>query len=317
VQRVSGRILLPQPGWRRFRLSSLPEEAQGRPRSGKVWRRGVWTLLWLAGSALALHLTRAPSERLVFGESGLLSPGGLLSRAGVSAPSEPQAAKAAAAARAPKLEVAKVAATQPPEPVRIVAGLARIERQSPAIHQGAQFSGFSNLPSGFESAFAQGNSAAADEAGPTAAQPRRPVGPHFDDSPAAARFASEESHSDEALAVVTPPRVWTQIRGQGCEAAYESYQQTLDMARASEPDVSREAFAQSLENFDAYTRCDLSQPRDISICVAVQGGSAKGVTVKTEPRDARLAACVAEVVSRMRFGVSSKMDLVRSSLTVR
>jgi hypothetical protein len=271
-------------------------------------------VLWLGVSVLGAELTRPDPDA---GLLTFLDPKAIWSslRGWVSSDSPSEAAvgsgsrpspSAAAGGKAPSKEVPKA----PPPPPRVVAGLAPIARQSPAVHQGAQFALQSSLPSGFESHLVQDRMALAPEqAGVEERQPQRGL-------PNSSAADDVASPSEEAARVV--PGVWTQRAAQGCEQAHATYQETLDMAAApAAPDVSRQAFAERLEDFDAYARCDLDQPRDISICVAVQDGKAKGITVKTQPRDARLAACIVEAVGRMRFASSPRMDLVRSELTVR
>lgn len=323
MQRLGGRLLLPEPGWRRFRLPNLPEELEARPASGRRQRRALLVALWLVASLITAELSGPEAGTGLFAGTALEPKtlwGALQGWVGSKHPSPPTDGTASRALSAPNQRAgaatagtsAAPAAAPPPTPPRSVAGLAPIERQSPAVHQGAQFSQLGHLPSGFESSLEQDSAALAAET----SSDRIPSTPQREALPSTSGADEELAVADDLARAV--PRVWTQRAAQGCEQAHAAYQETLDMAAApATPDVSREAFAARLENFDAYSRCDLNQPRDISICVAVQGGVAKGITVKTSPRDARLAACIVDAVGRMRFPSSPRMDLVRSELTVR
>lgn len=256
-----------------------------------------------AGTALEPKTLWAALQGWVGGKHRGAPPDGTGSEA-LSRPSQRVGAPTASPSAAPP--------AVPPAPPRSVAGLAPIERQSPAVHQGAQFSQLGRLPSGFESSLEQDTAALAA----VPSSDRSPSTPQGEALPSTSSGDEDLAVADDPARAV--PRVWTQRAAQGCEQAHAAYQETLDMAAApAAPDVSREAFATRLENFDAYSRCDLNQPRDISICAAIQGGVAKGITVKTSPRDARLAACIVDAVGRMRFPSSPRMDLVRSELTVR
>lgn len=103
----------------------------------------------------------------------------------------------------------------------------------------------------------------------------------------------------------------------GCEEAHASFERTIDVSATPGADVPREAYARMLEDFANYRSCDLNHEMDVSICVAVVNGRARGITVKTQPANARLATCIASAVSRLHYPKSPNMDLVRTELIVR
>lgn len=111
--------------------------------------------------------------------------------------------------------------------------------------------------------------------------------------------------------------MWTTTRLRGCEAAAAAHVEELNTAEQQAPDVPRQAYARQLEDFDQYGRCDLNLEMNVSICVAVRGGKTQGVTVRTQPANARLADCIASAVQNMRFPSSPHMDVVRTELIVR
>ncbi len=136
--------------------------------------------------------------------------------------------------------------------------------------------------------------------------PSEPESPVYEDMPAAAPKTPAKQ------------RIWTSTAGMGCQRAYDEFEQTIDVsAKSSAADVQPGAYAALLEDFDRYRGCDLDHEMDVSICVAVVNGRAKGVTVKTQPANARLAACISSAVQRTRFPKSPRMDLVRTELIVR
>lgn len=81
-------------------------------------------------------------------------------------------------------------------------------------------------------------------------------------------------------------------------------------------DVPRESYARALRTAD-FTACNLQEQMDVQICVAVQNGRVEGVTVTTNPGDARLARCIARRVQALRLPRASNMDLVRTEFYVR
>ena len=58
--------------------------------------------------------------------------------------------------------------------------------------------------------------------------------------------------------------------------------------------------------------CDVPQTTRVSVCAAVRGGVAVGVTVAMSPGDHDLEACVAGKVRALAFPVSPKLDVVRT-----
>lgn len=147
-----------------------------------------------------------------------------------------------------------------------------------------------------------------DSAAPPAALPHRRATPEpVPEPPVAAAPPREQAPS-------------TAVAGQSCEAAFAKAEDVAEFGRGAKsgaiPDVPREAYAQLLEN-EPFANCRLDQSVEIQICAAVKNGHAEGVTVTTRPGDAALSRCVAQRVRRMNFPRSTKLDLVRTEITIR
>ncbi len=240
----------------------------------------------------------------------------------------------------------------PPPKRRVVVSLPAVERSKPATHGGGQqaqvpaweiprrsediLPPLPQAPPELEPEQPMGIASPRPRAAPTgvsASLPQRtqrelaalsPPPPAL--APPAPQTADDSRVTPDETAEVTQvsPRVpskertWTATVGAGCERAYSEFEQTIDMAAGpGGPDVDPAAYAALLEDFDRYGACDLNHEMDISICAAVVHGRAAGVTVKTQPANARLAACISAAIQRTRFPKSPRMDLVRTELIVR
>lgn len=155
-----------------------------------------------------------------------------------------------------------------------------------------------------------------DEPSSAASEPVARSAPGATD-PATSRRSPDEAVPDATSAPAPSQRTWTATRGMGCEEAHASFERTIDVSATPGADVPREAYARMLEDFANYRSCDLNHEMDVSICVAVVNGRARGITVKTQPANARLATCIASAVSRLHYPKSPNMDLVRTELIVR
>ena len=58
--------------------------------------------------------------------------------------------------------------------------------------------------------------------------------------------------------------------------------------------------------------CDVPQTTRVSVCAAIKGGVAIGVTVSMSPNDHELEVCVAGKIRALAFPVSPKLDVVRT-----
>jgi hypothetical protein len=99
-----------------------------------------------------------------------------------------------------------------------------------------------------------------------------------------------------------------------CEGVAAGANQEIDLRskKTQAPDLSRDALAGVLENGAYLTACGVPDRTTLDICVAVQEGKVKGVTVVTRPTDAALATCVRRAVARLRFPYGPRLDITRT-----
>jgi hypothetical protein len=98
-----------------------------------------------------------------------------------------------------------------------------------------------------------------------------------------------------------------------CEVVAAAANQEVDLRSSRQaPDLSREALAGVLENGAYLTACSVPDRTTLDICVAVQEGTVKGVTVVTRPADAGLATCIRRAVARLRFPYGPRLDITRT-----
>lgn len=349
MPRPKGRLILPDSLPIRFRLSGLPDDVRQVSTPAPVARRATYALVWLAFCGACLVSSQAgalPAAWLAL--SGALGVGGpkesqepVGTRQRSSLASRPsartladqfavaadprRAAQSAAVAAVPLGELPPVRRLAP----RIHGGGLGEQRSSP-LRGGDELREFAG-PSSDELDEPQRESNMRTSERPATTSDRATVAAAARPEPRGSQPAPlvERELATPRREVPPPPeaprsaRPLTVSAGTSCEAAYASFQHTMDFssdrsARApSGPDVPREAFAGVLEDFRHYDRCPMNFEVDVSLCVAVLDGKAHGVTVKTHPGNARLAQCLAGVVRGLRFPKSQRMDLVRTELTVR
>lgn len=105
----------------------------------------------------------------------------------------------------------------------------------------------------------------------------------------------------------------TNVQLPSCDALLAGASQDVDFGRPDQtPDLSRDAFASILENGSYLAGCGVPEHTALDICVAVQRGAVKGVSVVTRPADAKLGACVKAAVARLRFPYSPRLDVTRT-----
>ncbi len=98
--------------------------------------------------------------------------------------------------------------------------------------------------------------------------------------------------------------------GLSCEAALASYRETLDPSLP--PDLSAADYAGVLNNGRYFGHCGVPASMTVNICVAVQNGQAKGVTVRTSPASGAKQHCVARAVRGLSFPSHPRMDVART-----
>jgi hypothetical protein len=101
--------------------------------------------------------------------------------------------------------------------------------------------------------------------------------------------------------------------GSSCEAAIARNREELTIGAARGPaDITRDAYASILENGRYLSSCSLPARTVFEICAAVQNGRAVGITVASNPANAKLNACVRRAVSRLKLPNTSRLDVTRT-----
>jgi hypothetical protein len=78
------------------------------------------------------------------------------------------------------------------------------------------------------------------------------------------------------------------------------------------PDLTRDAFAAVLENGAYLARCAIPARTALEICAAVRDGKVIGVSVRAEPHDSAISACLRGAVAALRFPRSARLDVTRT-----
>jgi hypothetical protein len=99
--------------------------------------------------------------------------------------------------------------------------------------------------------------------------------------------------------------------GVTCEQAREQYVEEIDMRAEGPADLTAADYAGVLNQGTYLASCDVPETSHARICVAVQNGSAVGVTVSVDPSEANLELCIARQVRALTFPAHPKMDVAR------
>jgi hypothetical protein len=98
-----------------------------------------------------------------------------------------------------------------------------------------------------------------------------------------------------------------------CEAAIARNNEQLEIGGPRRPaDITREAYANILQNGRYLAGCRVPDRTVIEICAAVRDGRAVGVTVVSNPPRAALDACVRGAVVRLAFPKNERLDVTHT-----
>lgn len=100
--------------------------------------------------------------------------------------------------------------------------------------------------------------------------------------------------------------------GQSCEAAMDAYNEEKSMDGEGQADITAGQYGRVLNSGSYFSHCGVPMSMSVSICAAVQNGKAVGVTVSTQPGDAKRASCVASAVRGLSFPSHAKLDVTRT-----
>jgi hypothetical protein len=136
-------------------------------------------------------------------------------------------------------------------------------------------------------------------------------GPRLTDLFEPSRAAPPTAAGDEPARDTTAPEARRSLTS--CEAAIARNNEQLEIGAARGPaDVTREAYANILQNGEYLRACRLPERTVIEICAAVKQGRAVGVTVVSNPPSAALEACVRGRVARLTFPHSERLDVTHT-----
>jgi hypothetical protein len=99
--------------------------------------------------------------------------------------------------------------------------------------------------------------------------------------------------------------------GMSCETARSRYIEDFD--KSSPPDLSAGAYGAVLNKGTYLNACGVPESMKVSVCAAVQNGRAVGVTVSTQPRDAKISSCVSGAVRSLSFPSHPRLDVTTTT----
>ncbi len=103
-----------------------------------------------------------------------------------------------------------------------------------------------------------------------------------------------------------------QVSGGGsCEAAIAAYTEDYS-AKGVPPDLGASDFGGVLNRGTYLNACGVPSNMSVSICAAVQGGRAVGVTVVTKPANPGISSCISGAVRGLGFPAHPRMDVART-----
>jgi hypothetical protein len=101
--------------------------------------------------------------------------------------------------------------------------------------------------------------------------------------------------------------------GQSCEAAVDSYNEEKVIGQqGGQADLTAGQYGRVLNGGGYFSHCGVPNSMSVNICAAVQNGRAVGVTVSTQPNDARKVACITAAVRNINFPSHPKLDVTRT-----
>ena len=99
--------------------------------------------------------------------------------------------------------------------------------------------------------------------------------------------------------------------GKSCEEALLDYEPTDEEEETKSPSSGQ--FGAVLNRGAYFAHCRVPDSTKLSICAAIQNGSAVGVTVGTRPYQPELAECVAKGVRALKFPSSPRLDVTKTT----
>jgi hypothetical protein len=113
---------------------------------------------------------------------------------------------------------------------------------------------------------------------------------------------SEEMHVSVAVST-----------GKSCEKARDENPDTIDMgAKGGGAELTQAQLGAPINGGQFMAGCGLPQSAGADICVTIKKGVALGVSVKVNPKNNRVAACIDRAARRIHFPVGNKIDVIKT-----
>jgi hypothetical protein len=103
--------------------------------------------------------------------------------------------------------------------------------------------------------------------------------------------------------------------GMSCEAAQAAYVEEYKIGAGSNvpADLSANQYGAVLNRGTYFSHCGVPDSMSVTICAAVQNGRAVGVSVYTQPNNARIRGCVAAAVRGLAYPSHPRLDVTRTT----
>jgi len=99
--------------------------------------------------------------------------------------------------------------------------------------------------------------------------------------------------------------------GKSCEKAIDENPQTIDMGKkGGQKDLTDAQLGAPMKSSGFFSGCGLPDSSNAEICVAVKKGKPLGVSVKVQPQNNKVAACIDKSTRKLSFPSSEKLDVV-------
>jgi hypothetical protein len=110
---------------------------------------------------------------------------------------------------------------------------------------------------------------------------------------------AEEMHVSVAVSV-----------GKSCEKVRDENVETIDMGKKGSADLNKDQLGAPMKSSAFFSQCGLRDDQNAEICVAVKNGKPLGVSVKVNPGNNKVAACIDKATRKLNFPASPKLDIV-------
>ncbi|HEY8073277.1 MAG TPA: hypothetical protein VIF62_04190 [Labilithrix sp.] len=101
--------------------------------------------------------------------------------------------------------------------------------------------------------------------------------------------------------------------GKSCEKAQDENPQEIKMGGKQTKDLTADQLGQPMKTSSFMSGCGLADSANAEICAAVKNGKPLGVSVKVNPSNNKVAACIDRSVRKLSFPKSEKLDVVKQT----